>query len=693
MSKPQKQSSRLRFFGLGVGLAAATFLASTAYAASPSPAFIPPTADWLTTVNYYRAMAGVGPVVEDPTMSAGAAKHSCYMLYNGISHDEVPGLTGYTPEGDAAGNSGNVAVSSVINTSARSHVELWMTGPFHAIGVLRPNLVSTGFGKCDLPNTPTWHSGATLDVIRGLGSAPRPANPILFPGNGTTTNLDRFVVETPNPLDFCGWTGAAGLPIIAMMPEAANSASASLNGPNGPIDVCVLSAANTSGVAQQILQGDNAVVIMPRTVLPQGTYNVNATTTARTVNWSFTVDPAAAIGVAPFRSPTPTGPATGFAPLAPARIVDTRVPHRSHAARRGGPSRRIQITGQGGVPADAKAVLANTTVTGPTGAGFLTMWNCSASRPEVSTLNFSMFQTVANTATIPLDANGGLCAFSSVSADLVIDVGGYYSASAGGRYTPVIPKRLMDSREGLGTPARLTGGRAIELPVVGVANVPTNASAVALNVTGILPSLDAFVTAYPCGDLPPTSSLNPAVGQITPNLVMAQVSPTGTVCLFTNADVDLVVDVVGFVSSATATKFTPSTPFRFTDTRDLSRLAVSAGQGGVRLAAGQTLVIPMAGVRGIPANARAISANLTAVDAIGGGFLTAFPCGDDADGIERELRARLTGRQRSRAAAVGVRRDLHLLVGFRPGDRRRQRLVELSQTMYGYGSIASGSTS
>ena len=78
-------------------------------------------------------------------MSAGAAAHSCYMLYNGISHDETPGLPGYTPEGDAAGNNGNVAVSSQINTSARSHVELWMSGPFHAIGILRPNLAVDRF--------------------------------------------------------------------------------------------------------------------------------------------------------------------------------------------------------------------------------------------------------------------------------------------------------------------------------------------------------------------------------------------------------------------------------------------------------------------------------------------------------------------------------------------------------------------
>ncbi len=99
------------------------------------------------------------------------------------------------------------------NTSARSHIELWMTGPFHAIGVLRPNLRQVGFGKCDNTSTPPWRSGATLDVLRGLVAPAVQTAPILFPGNGTTTNLDRFIVETPDPLTFCGWTGSAGLPI------------------------------------------------------------------------------------------------------------------------------------------------------------------------------------------------------------------------------------------------------------------------------------------------------------------------------------------------------------------------------------------------------------------------------------------------------------------------------------------------
>ncbi|MEP7046957.1 MAG: CAP domain-containing protein [Ilumatobacteraceae bacterium] len=629
MMHEQTRWNRIAVLGIAVGLAAATIFSSAAIASAASPAFIAPTADWLTTVNYYRSMAGLGSVVEDPSMSAGATQHSCYMLYNGISHDETPGLQGYTPEGDVAGNSGNVAVSSAINTSARSHVELWMSGPFHAIGILRPNLRSTGFGKCDIASTPTWHSGATLDVLRGLVNAPRPSSPILFPGNGSTTNLDRFIVESPSPMTYCNWTGQAGLPIIALMPEAANNASASLTGPDGqPIETCVLSAANTSGVAQQILQGDNAVVIVPRTILAQGAYSVQANTSARQVNWGFTVDSAAATGgFVSAGIAQPTAPATGLAPLSPARIADTRFGNGGSTLAAGTVT-HFQVTGLGGVPTDAKAVLANVTLTGPTGAGFLTMWNCSASRPDVSTLNFSANNTVANAATIPLDGTGQLCAFSSVSADLVIDVSGYYSASATGRYMPVPPVRLMDSRGGVGTPTRLAAGQIVELPVVGIANVPNNASGVALNVTGILPNVDAFITAFPCGTMPPTSSLNPGAGRVTPNLVMAQVSPAGTVCFFANTDIDLVVDVVGYVAAGATNRFTPSTPFRFTDTRDGSRPAVNAGQNGTRLAAGQTLVVQIAGVRGVPSAARAISANLTVVDATDRGFVTAFPCGD-----------------------------------------------------------------
>ena len=154
------------------GVAAAVIM-GTAWAAGPAaaspidptPPYIAPSADWLTTVNYYRAMVGVAPVTENPALSVGSYQHSCYMLRNGITHDEDPARPGYTAEGDQAGNNGNVAVSSAFGSAARNHIDLWMTGPFHAIGVVRPALRSVGFGKCDDQATSPWKSAATLDVL------------------------------------------------------------------------------------------------------------------------------------------------------------------------------------------------------------------------------------------------------------------------------------------------------------------------------------------------------------------------------------------------------------------------------------------------------------------------------------------------------------------------------------------------
>ena len=368
MKQPQhNQSRRWRFLGVGLGLVATTFFAATAYAASPTPAYIPQAADWLTTVNYYRSMAGVSPVTEDPTMSAGAAAHSCYMLYNGIAHDETPGLTGLHARRRRSRQQRQrrrverhqhqcpQSRRTVDDRPVPRHRRAAPEPAHNRLRPLRPRR------HADL----AFRRNARRDPRARLGTAPRRTRSCSR-ATGPPRTSTASSVESPNPLTFCGWSGPAGLPIIAMMPEAADNASATLTGPNGPIDVCVLSAANTNGVAQQILQGDNAVIIVPRTVLPQGAFSVSANTSARTVNWSFNVDPAAALGVAPTPVAAPSAPATGFAPLAPARIVDTRIP--MGASRLAGVARvRIQVTGVGGVPSDAKAVVANATITRASG--------------------------------------------------------------------------------------------------------------------------------------------------------------------------------------------------------------------------------------------------------------------------------------------------------------------------------------
>ena len=596
--------------------------------ADATPSFIPPDADWLTTINYYRAMAALPPVVEDPYLSGGSYNHSCYMLQNGIAHDEIPGKPGYTAEGDLAGNSGNVAVSSVYGTSPRAHIELWMTGPFHTIGVLRPNLQRVGFGKCDNPATAPWRSAATLDVLRGLGTVPPQTTPILFPGDGTTTSLDKFVVESPDPLAFCGWTGEAGLPIIAMMPEGlGGQPNATLRSSSGPLSICVLTQYNTTGVASAILAGNNAVVIMPRSRLASDTYTVAVGTQARTVGWSFTVDPAAATGVQPSPTTTALGDSGSFQPITPARVVDTRV-NLGTTRLVGGASKRIQISGKGGVPTDAHAISANFTVVNSSGGGFLTVWNCSANRPTVSTLNFGPGETVPNGSSVPLDASGGICVFSPSSTDLIVDVNGYYADAATGHFAAVVPTRLMDTRTPLGAPGRLRADTVTRLRVTGTAGIPTGAMAVMLNVTSLYPSTPGYVTVFPCDvSMPLVSSLNPFPWSIKPNNVVTPVATDGTVCIYVSTDVDLIVDVTGYVKPSAPLLFTPSLPFRLLDTRDRYRPDMNGGNDGQPAQQGQTIIIQVAGARGIASDAKAVSANITVVGAYGPGYVTVWQCG------------------------------------------------------------------
>jgi len=599
----------------------------TVHAADPVPPFITPDANWLTTVNYYRAMAGLGPVSENTSWSAGAYNHSCYMLYNGITHDETPGKVGYTSSGDLAGNNGNVAVSSSTAATARNHIELWMTGPFHAIGVLRHNLQSVGYGQCTNSSTSPWKSGATLDVLRGLAYTPRPSTPILFPGNGTTTNLTQFVTESPNPLTFCGWSGSAGLPVIAMMPEGVSSASASITGPNGPLQTCRLYSGNTNGTAQAILGGDNAVTVIPRNPLTPGTYTVTITTQARTVQWSFTVDPTAATGVMPVPSVTTVGPASKFTAITPFRFADSRSNNRITPLI-GNTTKKIRVANQAGLPSDITAISATFTVVAPTAAGWLTVYNCSSTAPTASTLNFAAGETIANSGVFPL---GGLdiCVNAPVNTHLIIDINGYFRPSSTNSFTAITPKPLIDTTTDLGVTGRLNAGDTVEFDMTGGGNAPNGATAVALNIAGINPTANGWITAFPCGSTMPDqiSNVNPTVGTTKQSFAIVPVNADGKVCFFASTAVDLRVELLGYFVGSGAGTITPTAPTRVVDTRDKYRTDMNLGTGGNLLSANTTKELLLAGQRGIPSGAKALSVNLTIVQPAGAGVVTIWGCG------------------------------------------------------------------
>lgn len=591
--------------------------------------------DWLAIVNTYRAMSGLGPVSVNPTWSAEGQAHSCYMLFNGISHDEIPGKPGYTEGGRQAGLNGNVAVSSSVGASPRSHIDLWMTGPFHAIGILRHNLTRSGFGLCANEHTSPWRSAATLDVLRGIDtSRPRPAQPVVFPGREATIPLSRFVTESPDPVALCGWSGGAGLPLIAMMPAGVSTATSSLVGPKGPVQTCTLHPGNTGrdATAQSILRSENAVVVVPRTALDPGRYTATVSSNGGTTTWSFNVDPHAPLTAS--LSPVPLEPAkievvntkqahprSAFEPVAPYRHADSRVGKRVVRLRANEP-RRVEIAGH-----DVTAVSANFTVVDQTRRGHLRVYNCTSGVPTISTLNFTHSPT-PNHAVVPL-AKGGLCLFSTADAHIVIDVNGVFRTANGAtsNFTPLSPTRIFDSRSPA-TPI-LAAGSTRRIAVVGVpGGAPEHAAAVAVNLTVVGPAKRGYLRAFPCdqGGSSEVSNVNFSTWEVRPNSALVPVAADGTICLQATATTHVLVDLTGYFSTDGSFQLTPLNPVRLLDTRSTQK-AVNPLTGGKRLAGGKVATLKVAGLRGVPADAKAVTINVTGTDSLVDGYVTVFPCG------------------------------------------------------------------
>jgi PKD repeat protein len=121
----------------------------------------------------------------------------------------------------------------------------------------------------------------------------------------------------------------------------------------------------------------------------------------------------------------PIGPLDYFT-LEPCRLLDTRAAAPFAAAS----THTIPATGGGcGVPATARALALNVTVTGPTGNGHLRLQAADLPLPLTSAINFQAGQTRANNAVVRLDASAGFLIYvgmASGSVHVVVDVVGYF---------------------------------------------------------------------------------------------------------------------------------------------------------------------------------------------------------------------------------------------------------------------------
>jgi uncharacterized protein (DUF1800 family) len=186
------------------------------------------------------------------------------------------------------------------------------------------------------------------------------------------------------------------------------------------------------------------------------------------------------------------------------------------------------------------------------------------------------------------------------------------------------------------TTDRLDAVNSLELQITGTAltttlgeglSVPASATAASLNITVVNPEAEGYLTVWPCGPRPLASSLNFSRGQVVPNGIIAPLSAEGSVCLFSNAATDVIVDVAGWFDG---NAFSGAMPQRLVDTRN--------GTGGMlaKVEPSRPLAFPvteqavtssLGAAAQSPRSMAAAALNVTVVNPEGDGYLTVWPCG------------------------------------------------------------------
>ncbi len=248
----------------------------------------------------------------------------------------------------------------------------------------------------------------------------------------------------------------------------------------------------------------------------------------------------------------------------PRRVLDTRLGVGQIRARtlRARQSLRVDDLG---LPSGATGALINLTAVQPAASGYLTVYSCTQVPPLASTLNVSKRQTRASFTLAAVDADAGLCVYSSVTTDVVVDLLGWATTDGSTTLVPKSPTRLYDTR----TTKQILKSTIVRLVDLGEL---AGATGMVLNVTAVTPRTDGYVTVFPtdlagtCSAPPEVSNLNFVAGETVPNRVDLRVSGRSAACIMSSADTHIVIDLIASYSAG-GERWTALTPSRVLDSR------------------------------------------------------------------------------------------------------------------------------
>jgi hypothetical protein len=124
--------------------------------------------------------------------------------------------------------------------------------------------------------------------------------------------------------------------------------------------------------------------------------------------------------------------------------------------------------------------------------------------------------------------------------------------------------------------------------------------------------------------VPVASNLNYRSGDVVANMVVSELGGDD-VCVYTDDATHLVIDVAGWFPAGNS--FGGVRPARVLDTRAQNSTVDGLGDGGGATQPGGTVEVKVAGRGGVPANAGAVTLNVTVVSPGADGFATVYPCG------------------------------------------------------------------
>jgi hypothetical protein len=139
------------------------------------------------------------------------------------------------------------------------------------------------------------------------------------------------------------------------------------------------------------------------------------------------------------RATVSSGERASYFPITPTRVLDTRDTNKftNGSTLQLTVEGSVNVVGEAGsrtvVPTDATAVAVNLTVTGGRkngNYGYVTAYPCTSTAdpaPNASSLNFENGVDIANALNITTSTNGSICLYVYGTADLIVDIAGYYA--------------------------------------------------------------------------------------------------------------------------------------------------------------------------------------------------------------------------------------------------------------------------